>query len=54
MEELKRQPKKSIRFFNDREIRTVWNSFQLVSTTHGFKIDDREMFMKGIKLFLLL
>ena len=38
----------------DREIRTVWNSFQLVSTTHGFKINDREMFMKGIRLFLLL
>ena len=25
MEELKRQPKKSIRFFNDREVRAVWD-----------------------------
>ena len=25
MEEVKRQPKKSIRFFNDREVRAVWD-----------------------------
>ena len=26
MEEIKRQPKKSIRFFNDREVRAVWET----------------------------
>ena len=30
--------KKSIRFFNDREVRAVWDD----------RIDDREIFMKGI------
>ena len=47
MKEVKRQTEKFC-FFNDREVRAVWNSIQLVSITHGFKIDDREMFMKGI------
>ena len=35
MEEGKILPKKSIRFFNDREVQTVWDSIQLVSATHG-------------------
>ena len=48
MEEIKRQPKKSIRFFNDRGVWIIWDSIQLVSITHGFKIDGRKMFMKGI------
>ena len=48
MDKIKRQPKKSIRFFNDREVRAVWDSIQLVSDTHGLKINDREMFMKEI------
>ena len=26
MEEIKQQPKKSIRFFNDREVRAVWDN----------------------------
>ena len=78
--------KKSIRFFNDRQVRAVWdeennNSIQLVSVIHDFKfeapdgkqrnadatviktllkgaltdrINDREIFMKGIDYFLTI
>lgn len=36
--------KKSIRFFNDRQVRAVWdeennNSIQLLSVTHDFKFE---------------
>ena len=44
--------KVSIRFFNDREIRAVWDNAatlkRLLKGALTDKIDDREMFMKGI------
>ena len=47
MEEIKRQPKKSIRFFNDREVR-------LVSPTHGFKFEAPDGKLRAADVLNLL